>query len=267
MWIKIIILAMVNDIELLQLLEPLGGLYAFYYRAEDQKPILLANCEKFPSASLIKVPVLLAWLALERTGEVDRNELCNLDSLPQVEGAGLSYLLRTRHLPYQDVLLLMIALSDNLCANLVIEKIGQERLNDVFCNVLGLTATELQRKMMDFEARSRGRENWIGVQDCIRLYELIQELPPGQKTWADTVLSACDDGSLLLRDLQRDTKKFYHKTGSISSIYLGISPEPVSILHDWGYTDDCQIFLLTGGIKDEAAACQVFGQLGRFLSS
>ncbi len=55
-----------------------------------------------------------------------------------------------------------------------------------------------------------------------------------------------------MRDIPRDTLTFHHKTGSLSGI-----------LHDWGYTNGRQVFLLTHGFADETAAAQVFGELGR----
>lgn len=222
-----------------------------------------ANCERFPSASVIKAPLLLAWLVLERLGQVSSGEICNLDEEPQVQGSGFSWLLRARQLPYQDVLLMMMALSDNLCTNLVIRRAGQARLNTVFTDALGLTGTELQRKMMDFEARARGLDNWIGVQDCIRLFTLFRQLSLEERAWVEPVLLANTDTSLLLRDLPRDLLKFYHKSGSIPND----SGDEISnrVLHDWGYTEQSEIFLLTHRAADESALNHVFGELGQLL--
>ena len=128
--------------------------YAFYARIAGQAPIRIQTVEHFPSASLIKLPMLLAWLILEDEGAVSSDELCDLDAETQVEGAGLSWLLRQRQLPYRDVLLLMIALSDNLCANLVMRRAGVERLNALFRDALGLEHTRLERRFMDYAARA-----------------------------------------------------------------------------------------------------------------
>lgn len=237
-------------------IESLNCQYAFYFRKKGQNSIFRANCDHFPSASLIKVPILLAWVHLERLGVVSREETCDLDALPQVEGAGLSWLLSTRRLPFQDVLLMMIALSDNLCTNLIISRIGQEPLNKIFHCELGLTGVELQRRMMDFEARASGKENWLTAQDCIHLYAELQKLTAEERHWVDPILLANQDSSLLLRDITRDTVLFYHKTGSIPHI-----------LHDWGFTRDRELFLLTQNVQDESAVGRVFGQVGRLLES
>lgn len=232
--------------------------YAAYFAPNDgQPPAFIANADRFLSASMIKVPILLAWIELERAGLVNRAELCSLDDEPEVQGAGFSWLLRARTLPYQDILLMMIATSDNLCTNLVIHRAGLERLNRVFQETLKLsTGTQLQRKLFDYEARARGFDNWISAQDCIRLYQCIANLQPHERAWVESMLAVNQDDALLKRDIPRDTLVFYHKTGSIEGV-----------LHDWGYTSDCQIFLLTQGVKDETAAFNVFGVFGRLMQA
>ena len=228
--------------------------YAFYFSSNAGQSFYQANHERFYSASIIKVPILLAWIHLERSGEVNQAELCRMDDEPQVQGAGFSWLMRARQLPYQDVLLMMIALSDNLCTNLVIRRAGLERLNRVFREVLGLKGTELQRKLMDYEARSRGLDNWITAQDCIRLFDCLADLSADERRWVDTMLDANTDNALLMRDIPRDTLDFCHKTGSMTGV-----------LHDWGYTNTCRMFLLTQQVNDEVPAFGVFGQLGRLM--
>lgn len=237
-----------------ELLEQLGCNYAFFFKPAAADALYLANAGRFRSASLIKVPILLAWLQLERLGEVDRREECDLDREPQVHGAGFAWKFAARRLPYHDLLLMMIATSDNLCTNLVIARAGMERLNAIFHDTLGLPETILQRKLMDFEARQRGLDNWIGAQDCIRLYDLLDALPPAERAWVDGLLLANTDNALLLRNLERDGVDFFHKTGSVSGV-----------LHDWGYTPEKRLFLLLNNVPSELAAFSAFGKLGELL--
>ncbi len=242
--------------QILQSLHQFGCDYALYIHRKDEEPFLRANCERFSSASLIKVPLLLAWVELERAGQVNRDELCSLDDEPAVYGAGFSWLLGARRLPYRDVLLMMIAVSDNQCTNLIVRKLGLERIERVFRQGLELKETALERKLMDFEARSQGRDNWMGVQDCIRLYALIHNLEPETRVWVEALLRVCQDDALLMRDLPRDGVRFYHKTGSIPAV-----------LHDWGYTRNLEMFLLTQKMEDETKLYPIFGELGKLLAS
>ena len=243
------------DIEpVLNELETLGGQFAFYYKPRQGSPLLRANAERFSSASVIKVPILLAWVFLERSGEVNKEELCNLDSEPEVHGAGFSWMLHQRQMPWHDVLLMMISLSDNLCTNLVLEHVGLERIQHTFQHSLGLQGTAVERKLMDFAARAQGKDNWISAGDCIRFYDLIRQLTPTERAWVEPLLVVNQDQSKLMRDLPFDSIDFYHKSGFIPGV-----------VHDWGYSEHCDIFLLTQGYEEESHLLPIFGQLGRLM--
>jgi len=228
--------------------------YALFYQPTGGEPHFLFNQLVFKSASLIKVPILLSWLALERDGEVSRQEMCDLDSEKQVAGAGFAHKMDARKLPFADVLLMMIATSDNLCTNLVIQHIGLERLNRVFTEHLGLKQTTCQRKLMDYEARERGLDNWVQAEECIHFYEWIEKLESQERQWVESLLQSTVDSALLLRNIPRDGIDFYHKTGSMEGT-----------LHDWGYTRDCRLFLLTNEVAGEPPIFEIFGALGEFM--
>jgi beta-lactamase class A len=224
--------------------------YALYYRRRGAAPLLFKNCDLFLSASIIKIPILFAWAHLERSGAVSSDEMCDLDAEPQIQGAGFSWLLRRRTAPFHDVLLWMMTVSDNLCANLLIRRIGIERLNAAF-RELGLPDARVERKLMDYEARARGLENRVSPADCIRLYELRDELPVEQRAWIEPMLLWNTDLGLWLRNIPRDTVDFYHKTGNIPGA-----------LHDWGYTQGADIFLLTQNVRDETVVYRLLDRLG-----
>lgn len=224
--------------------------YAIYYRPRGGKPVLRRNCERFLSASIIKVPLLFAWAHLQRAGLVSLDEICDLSEEPPVEGAGLSWMLHQQTLPYHDVLLLMITLSDNLCTNLVIRRLGLDRIREVF-HQLRLPDAALERKLFDYEGRRRGLDNWVSVADCIRLYELRDELKPEERMWIEPMLLWNTDLGLWLRNVPRDMVQFYHKTGNIEGV-----------LHDWGYTRDADLFILTQNVQDEREVYRALDRLG-----
>jgi len=225
--------------------------YAFYCRPRDGEPLLIKNRDIFLSASIIKVPILFAWAYLERSGRAGRDEICELDLEPQVQGAGLSWLLQTRRLPFGDVLLLMVALSDNLCTNLVIRRIGMERLNAIFRGPLGLPDARIERRLFDYDARARGLDNYVSAADCVQIYRLRDELTGAERAWIEPMLLANADLGLWLRSVERDVVDFYHKTGSVAGV-----------LHDWGYTRDTDLFLLTQNVQDEDEVYELMSRLG-----
>ena len=226
--------------------------YAFYYSTKHSGPVFTANQNVFRSASIIKIPILLAWIELEKSGGVSRYKLCALDGEEPVGGAGFAEQFSTRSIAFADVLLMMIATSDNLCTNLVIKEIGLERLQQVMTAALGLQHTRCERKLMDYAARERGLDNYIDARECIRFYDLIKRLEPNDQKWVRSMLLANTDSALLMRSIPRDTLDFYHKTGSMDGV-----------LHDWGFTDQCDVFLLTQKVTDEPAVFEIFGEIGR----
>ena len=243
-----------ENAEIREELSQLDCLYAFYYQAEGREQVYFANHDRFLSASIIKIPILLSWLTLERAGLLNRAEICRLDDESEVRGAGLSFLFRQRELPYQDLLTLMISLSDNLATNLIIRHIGLPRLQETFRDALGLKSTECGRKLMDYEARSRGIDNWVSAEEAVHFYDLLEALTEEEKSWVEPAFRYNTDDYLFKRNLRADSAIFYHKTGSIHRV-----------LHDWGYTRQEKLFLFTNQINDNRRVIETFGKLGAAL--
>ena len=97
----------------------------------------------------------------------------------------------------------------------------------------------------------RGLDNYVSAADCIQLYRLRDELTAAERAWIEPMLLANADLGLWLRGVERDTVDFYHKTGSIPGV-----------LHDWGYTRDTDLFLLTQNVRDEGEVYDVLSRLG-----
>src|SRR5947207_2209600 len=113
----------------------------------------------FPSASVIKVPILAALYAEAEAGRLSWQEPVTLAETAKVPGSGV---LRELHegieLTLRDLAHLMIVVSDNTATNLLINRIGTERVNSLLAG-LGYETTRLGRRMYDFAARDRGLEN------------------------------------------------------------------------------------------------------------
>ncbi len=86
----------------------------------------------FPAASTIKVYVLLALLELAQAGEADLREEIELTAEQQVSGSGvLKNLTPGRLYTAHDLARLMVAVSDNCATNLLIERVGVARVNEM----------------------------------------------------------------------------------------------------------------------------------------
>ena len=108
----------------------------------------------------------------------------------------------------------MITKSDNTAANMLIERLGFDYLNDYF-RKSGLRYTNISRKMMDFQDRKRGVENYTSASDITYLLEKFYHRQFLSRTVSEKCLS------MLLRQKVNDRipKKLpddwpvAHKTG------------------------------------------------------
>ncbi|MHC1772705.1 MAG: serine hydrolase [Flexilinea sp.] len=234
-----------------------GGEYAFYFSDNKGTPVFFSNqtlSHRFLTASVIKVPILYVWTILETQGFVSSDEICDFADEPLVKGSGFSYLFRTRKLTYNDVLIMMIATSDNYCTNMVIGRLRMDTINRVFKDELKFSDTHIGRKMMHAPDPATGMDNWTTAADMIHCFDLYEAFSPKEKEFISQKLLACEAAKLFLRNVKGDTLDFYHKSGGLSNV-----------INEWGFTLDKQIFLLTNNIPDYQKAYDAFGVLGKLM--
>ncbi len=103
--------------------------------------------EVFPTASIIKVPVLLEFYRQAADGVLDPNEVHRLHDEHKVGGSGILQFLSDRvELTLEDWAKLMINLSDNTATNYMIDIVGMDNVNSLL-EQLGFMDTRLLRKM------------------------------------------------------------------------------------------------------------------------
>lgn len=209
----------------------------------------VAEDETFPSASLIKVLVLVELLRQADSGLVSLGEEVEVRPEDLVDD---SEMLGGRDLPARvslgELAGGMITVSDNAATNRLIRRVGIERL-DALASRLGLRRTALRRGMMDFEARSRGEENTTSASDMVALMREI---------WAGSILTR-ESRELtlgLLLDQRLVSKmtflpppgaRYAHKTGELE-----------------GVENDAGILLVPG--RSFAVAALVEGDVGRAMA-
>jgi beta-lactamase class A len=114
----------------------------------------------FPQGSAIKIPILI-----ELYRRADRKDLKISDRIPlrrsdQVGGSGLLQYFADggSELSLHDLAVAMIVLSDNTATNMLIERLGMERVTRTMFE-LGAANTRLQRRMISPEESAKGNEN------------------------------------------------------------------------------------------------------------
>jgi beta-lactamase class A len=137
--------------------------------------IRLNQDQMFPSASLVKIPIMAACFNAASQGKLDLAEVVVLRGADKAGGSG-----RLKSMPagsswtVEQLIGLMVTQSDNTAANILIDRLGFDYLNGYFKQI-GLTHTNLSRKMMDFRYRGQGVENYTTAADITHVLELIYQ--------------------------------------------------------------------------------------------
>jgi beta-lactamase class A len=119
----------------------------------------------FASASLVKLPIMLAVFQAELKGMLDLDGTIKLKRSHITGGSGVLKGMPLGSFVSGDKLIeYMINNSDNTASNIFIDSLGFNYLNNTFKN-FGLKNTNLSRKMMDFTYRKRGVENYTTAGD------------------------------------------------------------------------------------------------------
>lgn len=153
-----------------QLLAQLKGTVGLYIHVLDTDEVFQINPgHVFPSASVIKIPMLALLLKDVAEGRVDWEARRAIDPKNRVGGTGILFELDQDYQPSVATLArLMIVLSDNTATNEIMDIIGIERMNQ-FCRDMGYENITLMRKMLDFEAIKQGRNNYMCAGEAGRL--------------------------------------------------------------------------------------------------
>lgn len=127
----------------------------------------------FPSASLVKIPVMVALYDAQSKGRISLDEVLSLESRLRARGSGKLRFQKTgSRFTIRQLIYKMITESDNTATNMLTDFLGLDYFNSNFLK-LGLTHTNFSRMIMDLKKRDRGIENYTTPQDMAHVLELI----------------------------------------------------------------------------------------------
>jgi beta-lactamase class A len=179
--------------------------------------------ETFPSASLIKVAILVTLLDEVAQGRVALDERSSLVSRDRVGGSGVLKLMQSGIAPsLEDLAWLMITISDNTATNMVLDKIDVRTVWTKM-EALGLPHSKIHSKTFRRETSIAVDSSVIyglGVttpDETVQLFSLIHRglaVSPALDSLAMRMLLANQDDDMLTRWLPPGTRTA-HKSGSV----------------------------------------------------
>lgn len=221
-----------------------------------------------PTASLIKMPVMVAAYRMVDRKELDLAKLTTLEETDKVPGSGIltTHFSSGLQLSLRDAIRLMIRYSDNTATNLVVDEIGLPTTAATM-ETLGFPQTRLNSKVYRGEtsiAPDRSKLYGLGSTTANETVNLLEQLhkgtaasPESCKAMLDHLL-ACDDKTMLVSQLP-DGTKVAHKSGAVSEsrcnagiVYGPKGPFAICVLttknKDKSWKDDNAAHVLIGSI-------------------
>lgn len=160
--------------EIYERIAKLDAFTGLYVEAIESGEVVEINPNRaLCSASIIKLPILALALKDVEEGRLDWKKTYQIASANRVGGTGvLRELDEIREASLEKLAFLMIALSDNIAANQVIDLVGMDRITP-FCRSLGYTNTRCERKQLDMQAIREGRNNYTSAGDAGRMLSAV----------------------------------------------------------------------------------------------
>ena len=179
--------------------------------------------EKFPSASLIKVSVLVALLDEVRRGTIRLDDPITMIARDRVGGSGtLKHLHSGLGLTVEDAARLMIVISDNTATNLILDKVPM-RAVWAKMDSLGLPATRIHSKTFNRStsvAMDSSVRYGLGVttpDETVRLFALLHQgraVSAEMDSLALEILGDNEDWNKIVRWLPAGARAA-HKSGDV----------------------------------------------------
>ncbi|MFY9724509.1 MAG: serine hydrolase, partial [Bryobacteraceae bacterium] len=203
--------------------------------------------EPVRTASTIKVPIMAALFDAVARGDLQWNERLTITEAEKVPGSGVidSELSGGVQLPLQDVMHLMMVLSDNTATNMILERFPADRVN-AYLDRIGLSSTRSLRKILGKNGPQgvsaagkleKNQKYGLGVSTPRDMLALVERMERGELASPDasremiTVMKRCQDTTGIRRPfgdlpvanktgaldaLRSDVGIVYSKTGRIA---------------------------------------------------
>jgi beta-lactamase class A len=222
----------------------------------------------FPQGSAIKIPILIELYRRVDQGELRLGDRVAVRAADQVGGSGLLRYFSDggSELSLGDLAIAMIALSDNTATNLLIDRLGLERVSQTMAG-LDAPETRLRRRMIRPEDSASGNENVSTPREAadlmVRIATCRLPMSAGHCAGVRKILEIPKAGPF--RDAIPDAIPVAWKPGGIEGVQTawGLVPVPgapyaISVMVNYGPDD------MNATIREiSAVAYRYFSQIAR----
>src|SRR5690625_4290540 len=219
--------------------------------------------EKRRAASLIKLPILMEGFRQLQAGKVNKDSLVYIDNSMRVGGNGvISYLSNGHICSIQNLLELMIIVSDNTATNMLLDRLQIDLVN-ALANSVGCKDTVIERKLMDTTAKAAGLDNYTSAKDMVILLKTMYEnnglfSRKSQLHMLKILGNQQFTHKLPLYAEEKDGISIYNKTGELEGV-----EHDVAIIEAKGHA--LYAAVLSEGIHPNAEGQKHISNIGRYL--
>lgn len=231
--------------------------------SSPQELVSISPEQRFPAASLAKVPILVEVARQVEFGMLGWDTRYPIAADAHATNSDILANLSTDLRPtLRDLAHLMIAVSDNTASNILLDIVGMEAVN-VTMQQLGLYDTHIERHFIDFAARKAGQENWTTAGDMALLLSLFcADVLPGRDEMLTMLLRQNDNSSTPAS--WDEEIPYAHKTGELAGILhdggILYPPYPQPLMQS-----PLVIVVMTGEQSDIPLTRYTMARIGRII--
>ena len=161
--------------ELNQMAAQFDGVMAIAFKDLTTNDLVAINADTLmPQASSIKTAILVELLRQVQAGKLGLEERVEIRKAQFAGGSGVLQTFGdgTSAVSLRDLAALMIVVSDNTATNILIDRVGQMKVNTMLQSA-GFERTRLMRKMIQPEEEKKGVENVSTAREMAGIYEQL----------------------------------------------------------------------------------------------
>lgn len=215
---------------------------------------------RYRAASTVKIPLMIEIYRQIERGERGLTDAYVLTDADRANGSGVMLHLHTGAvLNLNDLIYLMISISDNTATNILIDYAGMAAVNATM-RALGMVDSTLGRKMRGRSAQGDEQENWATPADYIAVLQAILEQRAASPESCDRMIA--------MLEKQTNTRRISRYLPEGEGIRWGTKTGSVTgVTNDVGFITTERGTLLISvfceGLADQHVGEQVIGEISR----